>query len=101
FICPSDGGPVRPLPEFDQDLVVLSWTSDPRCVYARKRRLINFSLFRVDLLSGRSQPDREIVPGGRTGLARAANAVITPDGKSYAYSYVLNTSDLYRLEGVR
>ena len=43
----------------------------------------------------------ELTPPDVSGVARAGPFTLTPDGQTFAYSYIMTTSDLYVVRGVR
>lgn len=55
---------------------------------------------RVDLASGRRELFKKIGPSDPAGLP-CTQAVFTPDGKYYAYSWRNELSQLYLVEGLR
>jgi hypothetical protein len=58
---------------------------------------------RVDLITGKREHWREIVPADPTALIDVEMPVfrMTPDGKSYAYTTWRYPSDLYLVEGLK
>ncbi len=58
-------------------------------------------LYHVDILSGRKQLWKEVEPPDAAGTYRMDNFLVTPDGKTYAYTYRRILSDLYLVEGLR
>jgi hypothetical protein len=58
-------------------------------------------IVRVDVGAGRRTSWKELAPRDNAGVGGLLNVVITPDGLSYAYSYLRVLSDLYVVEGVK
>ncbi len=58
-------------------------------------------LYRYDVASGRKELWRELAPADRAGLNTIARAVVTPDGQTYAYSYLRVLSYLQLVDGMR
>jgi len=56
-------------------------------------------IVRFDVAHSSIRPWKELAPSDRTGLDYLMNAVVTPDGKSYAYSWLRDLSELYVVEG--
>jgi hypothetical protein len=54
----------------------------------------------VDLATGRREPFKKIGPSDPAG-ALLVDAMLSPDGKYYAYSYFNGLSQLYLVEGLR
>jgi len=57
-------------------------------------------LFRLDLVTGRRELWKEVMPADPAGFSMI-NLVLTPDGKSYAYGYTRDISELYLIEGLQ
>jgi len=56
---------------------------------------------RVELATGRRTVWKEIVPPDAAGVDQIGGVRITPDLKSYVYSYDRTLSDLYVVEGLK
>jgi hypothetical protein len=81
--------------------VPIQWTSDRRSLYVYRpvQEVARISL--LDLSSGRRTFWKELKPFDAAGSSMILNVVMTPDGKSYAYSYGQMLSDLYLVEGLK
>jgi hypothetical protein len=55
---------------------------------------------RYDVKTGALTPWRSFMPGDSAGVTGIGSIRVTPDGKSYAYSYQRNLADLYVVEGL-
>jgi Tol biopolymer transport system component len=96
YLHPLDGGPPRPLPGIEGG-DPCGWTADGTHVYVTGMKSGVPS--RVDLLDVRTGERRlwkELGP-----VAGANRVHVTPDGKSYAYGYVLKRHALYLVEGLK
>jgi hypothetical protein len=69
-------------------------------VRQREKETGRLRVYRLELASGHRELWKEYLPdpSQTAGLVQLA---LTPDGKSYAYTYVRNFSDLYLVEGVK
>ena len=94
-LYPVDGGPPRPIPELVADEIPVGWDSDGHALYVRGPQA-PIKIFRLDVTTGRRQLWKETAAPDPW-----AQVVMTPDGRSYAYSYVNRSSDLYLVEGLR
>jgi WD40-like Beta Propeller Repeat len=56
---------------------------------------------RYDLMTGRQTLWKHLRPADPTGVTTVQMGPITPDGRSYAYSFMRVLSDLYLVEGLR
>ncbi|HTR02971.1 MAG TPA: protein kinase [Thermoanaerobaculia bacterium] len=62
---------------------------------------LNRRIERLDLSTGRRSFVREIAPADPTGVAEISSIQLTPDGKSYCYSFMRALSRLYAVDGLR
>ncbi|HTO77058.1 MAG TPA: protein kinase [Thermoanaerobaculia bacterium] len=111
-IYPIEGGPPRPIPGYrvGEDEPIL-WSADGRSLFVGPRggpvvKTLGASLsprvLRIDLTTGKRELWRELTPSDRAGLLGPFyNFAMTPDGASYAYSYMNAPSDLYLITGLR
>ena len=56
---------------------------------------------RLDLATGNRQPWREVLPTDPAGVVTIVPLLVTPDGRSYVYSYPRILSQLYVGEGLQ
>ena len=56
---------------------------------------------RLSLGTGKRTAFRDITPADPTGVAQISTLQLTPDGKSYCYSFMRSLSRLYVVEGLR
>ena len=56
---------------------------------------------RLDIATGKRTLVREVTPADPTGVARISTLQLTPDGRSYCYSFMRALSRLYVVEGLR
>ncbi len=96
-----EGGDPRPVPGDTAGYSPIRWSADGRTVYVRRPGEVPIQVYRLDLATGRKELWREIAPYDPTGILYIAPILITPDGKSYAYSYARHQVDLYVVEGLR
>lgn len=99
-LYPVNGGSPKVIPGLLNNDAPLQWTSDGHGVFVADGRHLPVQVFRVDLESGQRTLWKEITPPDPSGIAGAINVVITPDGKSYAYTYRRVLSDLYLVPGL-
>jgi dipeptidyl aminopeptidase/acylaminoacyl peptidase len=113
FLVPLDGSPAQPLPRIRQGDSPVQWTADGKGLYLMRRPLARPRPEAVvvvhDIATGSERPWRVLVPPDPVGAVPdgvylsgfPGNLVVTPDGTSYAYSYILQNSDFYVVEGLR
>jgi hypothetical protein len=98
-LYPLDGaGEPRPIPG-TEGRSVLSW-GDKGALYLREGRSFPARIFRLDTATGHAESWRELAPLDRAGVVGVGNIALTPDGRSYAYNYARQLSDLYVASGV-
>ncbi len=78
----------------------LRFSEDGRSLYVWKREL-PARVYRVDLATGNRELWKELMPVDPGGVERISNVVVTPDAKSYAYTFSRLLSDLFVVEGLK
>ena len=77
------------------------WTSDGKFLYLVQTVKEPETIARFEIASGRRTFWKQVSPPpGKTGM-KSVGVVITPDGKSYAYTYSNHSSDLYLVQGLK
>lgn len=97
-IYPLQSEPVRTVPN-TQGMLPLTWSSDGHSLFASIPDELPARTLRVEITSGKQQLVRQFVPSD-SGVYVIWNIRITPDGKTYAYSYRQTLSTLYIAEGL-
>jgi eukaryotic-like serine/threonine-protein kinase len=80
---------------------VQGWTPDDRSVYALRRDVMPFRVFKVDVATGARRLHRELVLPDPAGVEAAQNVLATDDGHSYAYSVNRKLDALFVAEGLK
>jgi hypothetical protein len=80
--------------------VPIGWTADGGSLFVQDDQENPAGVYRLNLVTGRKQPFRDFSPTDIAGI-RASIVQVTPDGKSWAYTYVWTLSDLYLAEGLK
>ena len=97
-----EGGPSRTVVGFTPGDAFLRWHVDGRSLFLwRRDEGAPARVFRLDLATGAREPWLEIHPLDPTGIFTLTSLVLTPDGKSYAYTYGRLLSELYLVEGLK
>jgi hypothetical protein len=82
--------------------IPVQWSADGESVYAARFGEAPLPIVRVHLATGRKETWKEILPADRTGLIRIERFRMTPDGRSYGYSFSrVTASDLYVISGLK
>ena len=104
YVSPLDGSDPTPIPGLEAGETPIQWSSDGRTLFVRGSGNVDTKIYRVDLSSGRRQLLKEIMPDpvGLIGIeVRPGGVQITPDGKSYVYTYWSAPRDLFLAEGLK
>jgi WD40 repeat protein len=99
FVCPTSGDSGRFVSQLAPYEQILQWATDGRSLYVEVGG-IDLRVSRIDLATGIKTPWRTYRlpdPAGASFL----NSVLTPDTRSYAYTYGKRFSVLYLVEGLK
>ena len=103
YLSPIDGTKSTPIPGLEMGEMPIQWSADGRALYVRGGDF-TAGIYRIDLSTGRRELRKEIVPDrvGFLGLeVKPGGIQITPDGKSYVYTYWTALRDLFLAEGLK
>jgi eukaryotic-like serine/threonine-protein kinase len=101
---PADSADPRPLPGYLDGDVPLQWTADGRSLFIRQEGNLTLRIHTLDLTTGDRRFWKELGPADPTVIdigSDPGQVRITPDGKSYAYSYWTFDGELYMAEGLK
>jgi eukaryotic-like serine/threonine-protein kinase len=103
MLYPLDGDlPPRLVSGATANDALIRWHSDNHTLYVYQRGELPIKIYRLDVETGRREFWKELLPADMTGVVPSFPQIkITPDGKSYAYSYYRNLSQLYLVEGLK
>ena len=79
----------------------VAWTADGKMLYLLDQQRRPSAITRLEISSGRRQLWRELTVPGSNAQMKGEEAAITPDGRSYAYTYSRHLSDLYLVRGLK
>jgi len=81
--------------------VPLGWRADNRSIYVAMHHDANRVMMTsiIDIVRGDRKPFIDISPARP--VDQITDAAITPDGRAYAYNFLVKTSELYIADGVR
>ena len=103
MLQPVDGGPARTLTGADVKPgdTVIRWTADGKGIYLkRSENDTTADILRLELATGKTSVLHKLRPADPTG-ASIFSVSITPDGRSYGYSFQREQSTLYLVEGLK
>ncbi|HEY3124113.1 MAG TPA: protein kinase [Thermoanaerobaculia bacterium] len=101
YLYPIAGGEPTPIPGLDPADIPSGWTADGRSIFVRRRGEVPAKIFLVDPQSGRKEIWKQLTPADPAGVTNVSGLAVTPDGKSYAYTYNRSLADLYVVEGLK
>jgi len=100
-LFPVSGGTPRAIPDCQADDIWIHWSADGKSGYVYHDEKISASVFRIDVATGKRDRVWTLTPGDPAGVTSIYRVRMSADGKSYAYSYVRELSDLFLVEGVQ
>jgi Tol biopolymer transport system component len=101
FLHPAEGGEPRPIPGFEPGDWPVGWSRDGRSLFLQRFQDLAIQIHRLDTLTGRRELLFGLVPSDPAGIAPFLGVAVSADGKSYAYSFIRNLSELYLIEGLK
>ncbi len=104
YLCPIDGSKPTPVSGLGLGEVPIQWSADGRALYVREDGDFDSGIYRLNLSTGGRELVKKIVPDpvGLIGLeVKPGGIQITPDGKSYVYTYWSYVDNLFLLEGLK
>jgi serine/threonine protein kinase/Tol biopolymer transport system component len=104
YLCPIDGSKPTPVSGLGLGDVPIQWSADGRALYVREDGEFDSGIYRLNLPTGGRELVKKIVPDpvGLIGLeVKPGGIQITPDGKSYVYTYWSYVHNLFLLEGLK
>jgi len=100
-LYPVDGGEPKIVPGWLPEDFWITWSADGRSAYVYHDEKTSAPVYRLDLTTGKRELVMTLAPSDPAGVTAVLNVRMTPDGKTYAYSYDLELSDLFIVENVR
>jgi eukaryotic-like serine/threonine-protein kinase len=106
FLYSIDGGEPRPVPALAAQDIPLQWSPDNRFIYtgvnlAPPQRPRN-DVFRIELESGTRTLWKTLSPTDSVGVEFGGGSpIITPDARSYCYTYARRLGDLFVVDGLK
>jgi serine/threonine protein kinase len=100
WLYPLAGGEAQAVKGLLPEDKWVGWSSDGRSAFVYQDKKTFALLFRLDPISGNRKPVGKAAPQDPAGLTGVNSVRITPDGKSYSFSYHRSLSDLFVVEGV-
>ena len=99
-VASLDGGDVRPLPGAEEGEIAIQWSVNGQALYVYRPDRLPAEIFALDVASGDRRLVRELALPGITGVDGNVIVALTPDARSYAYSFRRPLDELYLAEGL-
>ncbi len=96
-----DGGAGQPIQGADPGDLPILVSADGSTLYVHAGSGVPAQIASIDLRSGERTIVRRLLPPDPSGISSILRIVMTPDARSYAYTYVRAISALYLVEGIR
>jgi Tol biopolymer transport system component len=106
YVCSTEASKEPlPLAGYRDGDIPLQWSADGRFLFVREAGNLNLRIHKLDLSTGARQFWKELLPPDPTVLTDIGSdpgqVRLTPDGKSYAYTYWTFAGALYFAEGLK
>lgn len=102
MLFPIEGGEPRPVPGVERFEAPVGWSEDQRFLYVFGSPVeLPGRIHRIDLVSGRRELWKEIMPRDPAAFGGFGNVTLTPDRKTYAYNLNRIFCTLYLVEGLK
>ena len=99
MLYPLQGGEPRRAAKLNAREGVVQWSADGRMLFV-SRSGVRLDVFCIDIQSGMRQLWKSFEVPDPAGVM-LVSILITPDGRSYAYSYIRTLDELYLVEGLK
>lgn len=80
---------------------LIGWSDDSGNLFVWRRDGIPATVYKYNLASGEMEEWLKLLPKEPTDVSQIGSIKLTPDGKTYAYSYMRESSSLYLMEDLR
>jgi DNA-binding winged helix-turn-helix (wHTH) protein/dipeptidyl aminopeptidase/acylaminoacyl peptidase len=94
------GGEVKEVKGITDWDVPIRWSADGTALYVYRRSELPAKIELLEIATGERRLWKEIMPPDPVGVIELLRVLLTTDGRSYAYTYTRDLSDLYVVGGV-
>ena len=101
YFFPVDGGQAYPVPGIEAGETIDGWSKDERSFFVHNSMGLPVTISRIDSVTGKRTTWKQIALDDPAGVDAIESVAITPDEKSFVYSYRRRLSDLYLVEGLK
>ena len=104
LVWPLDGGKPVVLEKVTSEDRPIQWSPDGKFLYLRRAEGVGLKIYRYNLATGERQLSKELAPrdpAGNIGIASGRGELaMTPDGRSYVFTYWKALRSLFLAEGL-
>ncbi len=101
WFYPLAGGEPRKIPGTQVNERIAGFSSDGKFAFSYNFAGLPCTITKIDLATGKGTVWKQLVPADAAGVDSLGGISVTPDEKSYVYSYPRTLSDLYVVEGLK
>ena len=101
MLYPVEGGEPKPIPGLEAGDLPIRWSADGRSLFVFRLYDLPAKVYRIDVQTGRKEMWKELMPPDPAGVITVYTIVLTPDAKSYAYSYMRGLLILFTVDGLK
>jgi DNA-binding winged helix-turn-helix (wHTH) protein len=100
WLFPLMGGEPRKLLGIEDGEKPIRWSADGTSLFVANSK-IPVEIYRVEIANARRHFLYRLAPTDRAGVSSVTPVLVTPDGRSYVYSYSRAFGDLYIVKGLQ
>ena len=101
LLYPVAGGTPQPVRGLDPGDKPIQWSSDAQFIFVDDPKFVPANIYKVHLMTGQRELWKELKPADPAGVTIIQYVRMTPDSKSYVYSYFRELTELFLVEGLR
>ncbi len=101
YLYPLEGGEPTALAGLGALDMPLRFSSDGRSLFVQAQGELPSRVYRYDVVAGRKELWKELMPADAAGLNSISRVVVTADGRTYAYSYLRVLAHLQLVDGMK
>jgi Tol biopolymer transport system component len=100
-LYPTEGGEPETPPGIREGELTAGWSQDGKSLFLYSRNEFPWRVYALDRVTGQRDLLLEVAPFDRAGFTTLGTIMVTPDGKTYAYSVDQRLSELQLVEGLK
>jgi len=100
-LYPVGEGKPKPIPGIEPGERMSGWNADGRSLYVYRRGELPVQVFRIEVATGHRELWKKLMPSDPAGVGTIEALHVTPDGRSYCYTYAQTLSELYLVDGLK